>query len=169
MGKKKLIVVCGLPGTGKTSLALALAREVDALHFNTDIIRHDLGLRGEYDAETKVTVYLEMLHQVDKAISEGNNVIVDGTFYKKTLRRPLQVMADEGVVNIYWVEVICAEEIVEKRISAKRAFSEADFVVHQKIRKEFEDFDEPHLILDSGTHDIEHLVAETMQYLQHDL
>ena len=34
-----IIVITGLPGTGKTTIAKALAKEIDAIVFSTDKIR----------------------------------------------------------------------------------------------------------------------------------
>jgi len=47
MTTKQKILICGLPGSGKTVLATALAKHLGAVHFNADIVRatvnRDLG------------------------------------------------------------------------------------------------------------------------------
>lgn len=37
-----IIQIIGLPGSGKTSLAIALADRINAIHFNADVVRADL-------------------------------------------------------------------------------------------------------------------------------
>ena len=44
-----LLVVFGLPGTGKTTFARALAARLGLPHFNTDIIRAELGRKQQYE------------------------------------------------------------------------------------------------------------------------
>jgi len=44
-----LIVVTGLPGTGKTTIAESLAKEVDAVVFSTDKIRKMIFEKPVYD------------------------------------------------------------------------------------------------------------------------
>ena len=55
-----LIMITGLPGTGKTTYAMKLAKSIEAIHLNSDIVRAQIGKRGHYDKASKAAVYNEM-------------------------------------------------------------------------------------------------------------
>ena len=78
-----LIVIFGLPGTGKTTFATLLSNQLGIKHFNTDIIRSLSGKSQQYDEENKAFIYDEMLSLTRLEFEKGKSVIVDATFYKK--------------------------------------------------------------------------------------
>src|SRR2546428_13997436 len=53
MTEARLILICGLPGSGKTTLAKQLAPKVPAVRFCPDEWKHDLGI-DYYDEEMRV-------------------------------------------------------------------------------------------------------------------
>ena len=55
-----LIIICGLPGTGKTFIAKKLAPKINAEHLSTDRIRKELFPEPTYSEDEKNKVYVEM-------------------------------------------------------------------------------------------------------------
>ena len=53
MTEARLILICGLPGSGKTTLAKQLAAEVPAVRLCPDEWKHDLGI-DYYDEPRRV-------------------------------------------------------------------------------------------------------------------
>jgi predicted kinase len=53
MTEARLILICGLPGSGKTTLAKQLAPEVPAVRLCPDEWKHDLGI-DYYDEQRRV-------------------------------------------------------------------------------------------------------------------
>jgi predicted kinase len=162
----KIIMVIGLPGTGKSTFAHALAVAIGGRHLNTDIIRDALGKRGQYDSETKAGIYAEMLRQTSIALSRGENVVIDGTFYQQKLRLPYIAIAKKYEVPIYWMEIGADEQIIRSRVNQRRIFSEADFEVYLKIKSEYEHLDAPHLDLRSDLLGIPEMVEKARTYLE---
>src|SRR5210317_1016476 len=70
------ILICGLPGSGKTTLARPLAKLLGAIHFNADDIR------GQYDDwdfsdEGRERQAWRMRHLADGAVAAGKPVVTD--------------------------------------------------------------------------------------------
>ncbi|MBT8219913.1 MAG: ATP-binding protein [Bacteroidia bacterium] len=160
-----LIIVSGLPGTGKSTFAAALAKNINALHLNTDVIRDQLGLRGKYDAETKARIYQEMLSTTRFRLKENQNVIVDATFSNNEWRERFQKLADELHCTISWLVVEANEAIIRERVAKKRVYSEADFSVYKKVRDNYDPIRYTHLVLRSDEHAVHEMIEQAKQYL----
>ncbi len=161
-----LIIITGLPGTGKTTFALALATALQAQHFNTDMLRTELGLRGRYDDVTRTSIYEEMMHRSEKSLRAGVLTIIDGTFYKKEVRQPFMEIAAATEVPLLWIELKAGEEVIRERVSKQRPHSEADFEVYQKVKEQYEPLEEQKLVFHSDQLEIEDMVGQTRAYLQ---
>jgi len=160
-----LVIVTGLPGTGKTTLARQLAANFDAVHLNTDIIRAALGLRGQYDQATKEKVYAEMLLQTEKVLKNQGRVVVDATFYKEALRAPYRALEKQYFQRMYWIEVQAEEAVIKERVNKKRTYSEADFEVYQAVKVMYEPLKDPHLVLHTDQQSLGEMIERVWQYL----
>ena len=133
-----IVIVIGLPGTGKTTFSRALAQEIKGLHLNTDIIRDQLQLRGQYDRATKLLIYKTMMERAADAVNNNRHVVLDGTFYKQQLRDDYLTFAEKYQVPLKWIELKATEAAVRERVETKRVYSEADYKVYLKVKKMFE-------------------------------
>jgi len=162
----RLIVVLGLPGTGKTTLARALAAQAGARHFNTDMLRIELGLRGQYDEPTKALVYDELLRQTRTVLCQEGMAVLDGTFYRQELRDRISELARETGASLKWIELQARPETVRHRVSRERPYSEADFAVYQKILEAFEPLTGERLTLDTDSLTLEAMLRQAREYTQ---
>ncbi|MEP0134441.1 MAG: ATP-binding protein [Eudoraea sp.] len=161
-----LIVIFGLPGTGKTTFATVLSNQLGIKHFNTDIIRSLSGKSQQYDKENKALIYDEILKLTSLEFEKGKSVIVDATFYKKKLRKRFKVLAQEYDASVKWIEVCAGEEVVKKRVSKKRRYSEADFAVYQMIKSQFEPMEEKYIQLFSGQEEMPDLIEKAIKFIK---
>jgi len=160
-----MIIVCGLPGSGKTTFAIALARAIGAVHLNTDRIRAAEGKQGQYTNTTKTGVYESLYARCREELLQGNVVVLDGTFSRDDYRAPFTLLADELSVPLIWIEIIAPENVIRERVSKTRAYTEADFSVYQKIKMEFEPLPPGHLVLDSVTKSTKEMLEQAEAYL----
>ena len=166
--KTLLILVGGLPATGKTWFAQALAERLGAVHINSDEMRTKLRLRGKYDLASKQQVYDAMCKSGDHALKNGKSVIVDSTFYKKKLRQAWQELAAKHNADCHFIEITVPEAVAFERLKHKRKDSEADREVYLKIKAAWEEIEAPHLTLNSSSLSLAEMTEQTEQYLTKD-
>jgi DNA polymerase III delta prime subunit len=71
------ILICGLPGSGKTTLAIALARELQCVHFNADEIRKEINKDLGFSVVDRIEQARRMGILCDIASRHGAHVIAD--------------------------------------------------------------------------------------------
>lgn len=157
-----IVVVYGLPGTGKTYLADKLAAKIGAGHINSDRVRKKMFAERTYSPEEKLSVYDELLTQMREALKQNRNLVIDATFYKDAIRK--EFMKDAGN-NIRFIEVKADEALVKERLKKTRTDSEADFEVYNEIQSQFEPMRESHLVLYSTDDNITDMIRRAVNYL----
>lgn len=163
-----LVMICGLPGTGKSTLAKAVAEKIDAVYLNSDSIRLGMLEEREYTEEEKKQVYEAMFEKSAEEMKEGKNVVLDATFYKKELRDDAKETADEAGTDFYVIECVTHEDLLRERIlnrGKEETESEADFEVYKKVKEQFEPVSEEHLAVDTSN-EIEKQVELVLAYLR---
>lgn len=147
-----LIIVCGLPGSGKSSLSKELAKLFTAVHLNSDAIRKKLFPQPTYSEEEKRMVYVEMAKQAGEILDRGNGVIADATFSRKEYRRILEAEAAKTGAKVFIIRCMLHEYEIKKRLERRQVSgkspSDADYEVYVKLKESFEPLDEPHLEVD---------------------
>lgn len=160
-----LIVVFGLPGTGKTTFGKLLAHRLKGIHLNSDVIRTFMGLRGNYDPASKARVYEALLRETENQLMHERTVVLDASFYRTALRGEVTELAAHLAKPLYWIELQASEDSIKKRVSRPRPDSEADFSVYQRLQAQFEPMTEDHLILWSDRQPMEEMLEAACRYI----
>lgn len=162
----RLIMVMGLPGSGKTWFARALAAALGAVHFNSDRIRKEATQEVRYTEADKARIYRNMFTRVTEALEHGGTVIVDATFSKATYRQPYLQWAAEHKVPVHILYMEASEDVIAERVGKKRPDSDADFAVYHKIKADQEPIAEHHKVLRTDMGSTEERIAQALAYLE---
>lgn len=154
-----LILIAGVPGSGKTYFARHLAETIGATHLNTDGLRKDLGLQGEYSPEDKQRVYDELKNRTRTHLEADETVIVEATFHRADRRRAFYELAETLDVPLLLFEIRVEKAIALGRVSRSRSDSEAGPAVYRKVKAAFEPIQRPHRTLWSTNSNIDTLIA----------
>jgi predicted kinase len=163
-----VVIVSGLPGSGKSFFAEKLAKILDAEYLNSDKVRHELHAAGKYSFRDKLIVYKQMAADTARLLGENKSVVVDATFYHHTMRELFLQIAKCYHCPIHVIEVTADENKIRQRLMHPRKYSEADFGVYEKVRDEFDPIAMPHLVLDSTNDDIGSMLTTALDYIDHE-
>ena len=102
----RLILLCGLPGAGKTTLAKRLAAERPAVRFGADEWLADLGL-DPFDAAARARVEVTLWRHTQDLLRLGVPVILEYGFWGRSERDEKRLFAREiGVaVELRYLDV----------------------------------------------------------------
>lgn len=160
-----VVIVFGLPGSGKSYFASRLAKRIDADYINSDRLRKEMFKMRTYSRQEKESVYQTMLQKMKEDVVQNKNVVLDATFHKKETRQPfVKEMKTKG--GIYFIEIVAEERIIRERLKRKRRYSEADFKVYKIISSENELLPESHLVLESTNTNIKEMLGKAVDYLK---
>jgi uncharacterized protein len=131
-GAVRLALIGGNPGTGKSTVARALAERVGAQVISTDDVRRELRESGTitgdpgvldaglYSPDNVATVYDAVLHRARIRLDNGQSVILDGTWRDPETRARAHRLAMETHSAV--VELMCtaAVDTATGRIKTRR-------------------------------------------------
>ncbi len=153
-----IIVVFGVIGTGKSTLAEVLSQELGARVFSSDRIRKEItGLhpyervkkgigKGIYTPEVTERTYSEMLRRGFELIGLRDVVIFDATFSKRSRRLKVLEEAKKRGIRCIFIETTASIKTIESRLTRReregRSVSDAGPWLLESFLKGYERPDE---------------------------
>jgi aminoglycoside phosphotransferase family enzyme/predicted kinase len=127
--RPSLIAMTGLSGTGKSTVAAALARALNAEIFASDVVRKELAGQvgsapeawghGLYTTEQTEATYQRLGELATQTLAAGRTVILDATFLDGQRRERLAAVARAAGAPLVLVETVCREDTAVGRIVAR--------------------------------------------------
>jgi aminoglycoside phosphotransferase family enzyme len=132
LARVRLVLIGGLPGTGKSTLAAALAQRTDASVLRSDEVRKELaGCVGQaaaapfgagiYDSDFTAATYRELLHRAGVALLLGESVIVDASWADEAWRAEARLMAAVSHSDVVELRCEASVEVANKRMLVRAA------------------------------------------------
>jgi predicted kinase len=157
--RPRLILVGGLPGSGKSTIARTLAARIGADCIASDVLRKELaganpGERltaevgaGIYGAGMTELTYRELLVQAERQLRAGRSVILDATFSHTVNRRRAAALARAVGGVLVPVECRCAVRVARRRLESRThpgyaGPSDAGWDVYRSLRRTFDPWPE---------------------------
>jgi hypothetical protein len=146
-----LLIVRGLTGTGKSTLATAISDSFGFELLQTDALRQELfGAsqqpaafdRDGYRIENRMKVYDEMFDRAGKLLADRVSVVLDGTFLTTKLRAHAMLLARRYEATPVLIHCACPDTVARERIATRLAASRSpsesrpEFVPRQRERNE---------------------------------
>jgi hypothetical protein len=148
-----LVLVAGLPGTGKSRLSADLEREAGMTWIRADAVRKELaGLEcgmaarasiegGLYTPAWNDRTYGECLARAQRVLAAGGRALVDASFKEEQRRRDFVALARRMGVP---VRILCCRapaEVVRERLENRGGDpSDADWTVYEHARRTWDPF-----------------------------
>jgi predicted kinase len=146
-----LVVCCGLPGVGKSTVSSYIADERSATRLRTDEVRHDLFENPSYTPDEGRRTYEELFERTREHLDARQDVVVDGTFKYARERDRADTLGAEAGATVRFVHVTCPPAVVRERIQARTDdASDADVEVYLKHRDQFEPLARDHVTVDNS-------------------
>jgi hypothetical protein len=145
-GAVTLVLVGGLPGTGKTALAGALAGQLGFTVLSSDRIRKELAgvpaeqrcaapwQTGIYAPHWTERTYQELLRRAGRLLARGESVIADASWESPGRRAAAAALAGAAQADLAALRCIAPADVAQQRLAARTAgISDAGVAVARQM------------------------------------
>lgn len=158
---KNIILVCGFPGIGKSTLCRALAARIPSAYFlDADRFYKSQGgtpenideLPEEERTRRREIYVASKAAEISRLLKSHDIVITDGLFTHRRDRQFVRLLAQKEGVRLLTLRVVCPEEIVKERIFAHRDHimrPEKRWEAYLRAKLLWEDIESEHMEIDS--------------------
>ena len=135
-GRVQLVLVGGPPGTGKSTIAAALADRLGWVMIRSDEVRKDLFAGGHraraeanfgegiYDEATTAATYEAMLQRARLALTMGECVVLDASWSRARWRDQARVVADDAASDLIELRADAPLEVAIQRVRDRGAHTD---------------------------------------------
>jgi predicted kinase len=170
----RLIVFTGLPGTGKSNLAEAVARELSIPVFAKDwleatLIRCQLQ-PAEGGPPLGSTGYQLLTTLAERQLQLGQSVILDSVASTLSIRAEWRTLAQTYQAKWHVIECICSDEVIQReRMNVRQrhipSWHELDWSEVERVKAYYAPWDEERLILDA-VNSLEENITAALYFLR---
>jgi len=145
-----LVLLSGLPGTGKTVLAGRISASLGAVHLESDAVRIELTPDPQFTRSENARVFSRLELRATRHLTAGKQVVLDATNLTEADRSRFLSLAERLDVVVVPVRVSVPDDIVRERLSHPReGFSQAGVDVFERMHSHPEPFSRPGVVVDT--------------------
>jgi predicted kinase len=129
MSRPHIVIVCGIPGAGKSTLAFRAAERWGAVSFASETFAEELGSgartpSGDLTKEAIAHAYSAMGAAVADALATHKLVVAVGSFRSEEQRRRFCAIGKSCGASVTILRVVCSVETAANRIRARLVLGE---------------------------------------------
>lgn len=167
--KPVLVLLSGLPGTGKSFVARRLAEALPFVIIESDTVRKILFSQPRYTAQESRWVHRTCHALIAKLLKRGVRVIYDATNLIEYHRELVYRIADRAGARLVVVKTVAREEVVQERMRDRQErvaeVSDADWRVYRRMASRQERISHPHLVIDTSE-GLEEAAAKILRFIR---
>lgn len=169
--KPALVVVSGLPGSGKSHFSRRLVARFPLAILESDALRKALFGQPTYSAEESHRLFEACHHVLDGLLARRIPAVLDATNLREIHRRQLYRIAERHQAQLILVRLKAPPALVRKRLSARSRrrnpwdHSDASIDVYERMRQQAQPIRQPHITVDTSG-DIEPALQAVIRQLR---
>ncbi len=145
-----LILLSGLPGSGKTTFATRLAACLTFEHIESDAVRRSLAHEPAFTPAENARVFDRVEAEARRALEAGRHVLIDATNLTTRDRKRFVRLARLLAVRLIAVRLVAPEETIRDRLAAPRnGNSQAGIAIYERMRGRAQPFGYPSVVVDT--------------------
>jgi predicted kinase len=163
-----LIVFGGLPGTGKTTLAKAVAKKYAAVYLRIDTIEMAIRSSNVLRDDVGPAGYVSAYWVPEENLRLGQPVVADSVNALQVTRDSWAQVARNALVSLVEVEVVCSDAAEHRRRIESRP-AEIDglprLTWESVCERTYEKWSTPHLVIDTAWKSVSEVQHELIERL----
>jgi uncharacterized protein len=151
-----LVMICGLTGSGKSTLGRALSERTGMTVINSDVLRKEIAGKsgrqfaayGEeiYSATMTEKTYKKMARTAEQQIAQGKGALLDATFLRRAQREKFVRLAGKHKIPLLLIHCSASDLTTQARLAHRQAqgqdVSDGRWEIFVRPKDAFESFDD---------------------------
>ena len=175
-GAVRMIIVGGLPGAGKSTVAGLIADRLGAVLLSTDRLRKELSgvdpaarfaqpyRQGLYDPPHTRRTYAELLRRATDLLRRGESVVLDGSWTDAGFRTDATVATEHANAHLLQLECWAPPELRRERLTARHnGISDADPLIADRMMLDADPWPAAIRLRNTGSPD--HTISHLLEYI----
>ena len=155
-GSPRLLMLAGLPGSGKSRFAREVTARCPFVVVESDRVRKALVAKPQYTAGEHSRVFRACHRLMDEFLGQGYPVLFDATNTGQRNRRPVYSIAEKRGAPLAIAVMTAPPEVVQKRLLDREAgldqstWSEAGWEIYTRMAPAWQKVSRPHILVDTS-------------------
>jgi predicted kinase len=148
-----LIILSGLPGVGKTSIARAVALELGGIHIRIDALEQAIRATGTHSGPMDDAGYRTGYALAEEHLQRGRTVVADSVNPLPITREAWRQVGARARARVVEIEIVCSDAVEHRRRVEARQPDIEGFILptwNDVIGRQYEPWDGDRVLVDTA-------------------